>query len=391
MDRDLLRDIAEQYLVPFFSGARLQPDVVTSSPWDELVALRGPCAIAFKVEAEDNYRLVLARSQPFATPANNVVPEITVVKSFVSTLKPMVPVLNSELKPDLLAAFQRRIVAKAISTKEARETVLLSGIDQLIRWSTNLYEGASVSAAIGYKHKPQSADAPTLESLARHDFSAVLSNGHDTLLEFDFSGRFIAHVSLDAVDDLSPYCPIGQAAIAEWTIQHHQLRRVALCLNRLNEILVIRDKQLLFARRSGKWHFVTHEPIITQMGTPQNRDIRRAVYETCLDASFARTGACIGIVSSTHASNLQKIVKVDDLLSHQSTVKTQVIAKLIHKKKFQDLDRRLRRELTAIDGATIISNDGSLLAVGAILRIPGGSLGEGAGPPLRNLENSAWV
>jgi hypothetical protein len=94
MDRDLLKNIAEQYLVPFFPGARLQPDVLTSSQKDELVALKGPCAIAFKIEPEDDYRLVLTRSQPFATPAENVVPEITVVRSFVSALQPMVPVLD---------------------------------------------------------------------------------------------------------------------------------------------------------------------------------------------------------------------------------------------------------------------------------------------------------
>jgi hypothetical protein len=377
MDKDLLREISDQYLVPFFSGARLRPDAETSSSWDQLVAVIDPCSIAFKIDKEDDYRLVLTRPQAFATPDKDVVPESTIVKSFVSTLGPMAGVLDTELKPDLLTTFQRRVVAKAISTQEEREAVLLSGIDQLIRWSSNLYEGASISAAIGFKHLPQPADAPTLESLSRHDFSAVLSNGHDTLLEFDFSGRFVSHRQLNAEDDPSSYCPMGQAAIAEWTLAHAQRRRVALCLNRLNEILVLRDGKLLFARRSGKWHFITHEPIITQMGTPQDKGIRRAVYETCLDTSFARTGACLGIVSSSQASSLGRIVSADDLLSNKSTVKTKVVAKLLGAKKFQNLDRRLRRELAAIDGATIISNDGSVLAVGAILRIPGGSTGGG--------------
>lgn len=41
------------------------------------------------------------------------------------------------------------------------------------------------------------------------------------------------------------------------------------------------------------------------------------------------------------------------------------------------MDRRLRQELMAIDGATVLSHDGELLAVGAILKIPGGSTGGG--------------
>ena len=46
-------------------------------------------------------------------------------------------------------------------------------------------------------------------------------------------------------------------------------------------------------------------------------------------------------------------------------------------KTFQDLDRRLRQELVAIDGATLVDHKGTILAVGAILRIDGGSAGGG--------------
>lgn len=378
MDKDLLREIAEEYLVPLFSGAKLKPKTEKSRTSDNLVALRDPCSIAFKVDKSDTYRIVLTRSQKFAAETNeNVVPEIAVVKAFVAILGPMAPALSSDIKRDLLAMFQRRIVAKAIITQPEREPILLSGIDQLVRWSTNLYEGAAISAAIGFRHLPQKDNLLDLNALAAHDFSAVLSNGHDTILEFDFSGRFISHISKNTTERLSPFCPLGQTAIAEWTKGHSQRRRVALCLNRLNEILVIRDGKLLFARRSGKWHFITHEPIITQMGAPRNRTIRRAIYETCLDASFARTGACIGVVQNSQLSRLSKIVNRDDLLKARATIKTKAISKLLRKKKFQELDRRLRRELAAIDGATIIKNDGTLLAVGAILRIPGGSSGGG--------------
>ena len=50
---------------------------------------------------------------------------------------------------------------------------------------------------------------------------------------------------------------------------------------------------------------------------------------------------------------------------------------MIAGRRFQDLDRRLRQELLAIDGATLIDQEGELLAVGAILKIPGGSTGGG--------------
>ena len=40
---------------------------------------------------------------------------------------------------------------------------------------------------------------------------------------------------------------------------------------------------------------------------------------------------------------------------------------------FQDLDRVLRQEILAIDGATILRHDGTIVAVGAILNIESGS------------------
>ena len=164
-----------------------------------------------------------------------------------------------------------------------------------------------------------------------------------------------------------------QAGIANWTTIDE--RRIALTLNRVGEILVIRDEQLLFARRSGHWHFLTHEPVISQMVIPRrDRNIRIAIYETCLDASFARTGACIGVVGGAHAREWQILVDGADHIDLATTTKTRAISKMIRGRKFQNLDRQFRQELSAIDGATVLSHTGRLLA---ILRISGGSSGGG--------------
>ena len=46
-------------------------------------------------------------------------------------------------------------------------------------------------------------------------------------------------------------------------------------------------------------------------------------------------------------------------------------------KKFHELSRPLRQEILSMDGATIIFDDGTILAVGAILKINSGSDGGG--------------
>lgn len=149
-------------------------------------------------------------------------------------------------------------------------------------------------------------------------------------------------------------------------------------LNRTGEILVIQNGQLVFARRGGDWHFLTHEPVITQMKCPHNKEVRRAVYASCLDASFARTGACVGIMTSGNIRKLKAVApEPGDHIQTGSSVKAQLIRDIIGRKTFQELDRRLRHELLAIDGATILNHQGEILTVGAILRIKGGSSGGG--------------
>jgi hypothetical protein len=378
LDEGLLREISQEHLVPFFSGARLEEKSEPSARWDSRVAFRGPVSLAFKVSRRDNYRLILTRSQAFAQATGTIVPEIAVVRAFVDVIAPMANALGSSLKHDLLSTFTRRIVAKAMSTQQERESTILEGIDQLVRWSSRLYEGAPISAAIGFRHHPQGDDAPSLAEMSAHDFSAVLGNGHDTLLEFDFAGRFITHHALPASSQTSSYCPYRQTPIAEWTAEDRQRRRVALCLNRTGEILVFRDRNMMFSRRSGRWSFLTHSPVLTQMGTPQDMAIRRAIYETCLDASFARSGACIGVVSSSHMTELsQVVVNEDDRVSTNKSIKARSIKRMVGSDKFHKLDRRLRQELVAIDGATVVSHEGDLIAVGAILKIPGGSTSGG--------------
>ena len=51
--------------------------------------------------------------------------------------------------------------------------------------------------------------------------------------------------------------------------------------------------------------------------------------------------------------------------------------KVINGRKFYELDRKLRQELLSIDGATVINNEGEILAVGAIILIETGGFSGG--------------
>lgn len=373
MDESILREISERYLLPFFSGAVLAPKAVQSSPSESTVALIDPQTIRFKINRRDSYRLEIRRDQSFAK-SDDPAREQKVIEAFVSVVGEMCAELQGHLKDDLLSTFQRRVVARAIA-EPGQERELLTVIDQLAEWASRLYEGAPISSSIGIDPNGLGVSDTKFDDFSVNDFGAVLSNGFDTMLVFDSALNFIEQSTLTTTTTSAHTCPWRHTSVAEWTAKGDH--RMAIVLNRLGEILVFRGGQLLFARRSGTWHFLTHGPILGQMRVPKDRDIRAALYETALDASFARTGACLGVVSSGSAGSWEKVIAETDRLSLKSSAKSRALARVVAGRKFHKLDRTLRQELVAIDGATVISHEGEILAVGAILRIDGGSTGGG--------------
>lgn len=372
MNQQLLREIAEEFLEPLISGSRLDAGHSASKKGHACVAFKDPCQIEFKADRTDLYRLILRRSQPFKQDGAGRVSEKKVIEAFVEVVRTMADGLGTAYKADILAAFPRRVVAKALSDDLTKQDTILAALDQLALWAAQQYEGKPITAAVGFDPQLNGGSVP-LTQFAKEAFSSVLSNGFDTLLTCSFSGEVVGLETLAPPNPAPLFSPYRLGAVSEWA----QNGRIALVLNRIGEILVFQDSELRFARRSGRWHFLTHAPLITQMGGPDNMELRKAVYATCLDASFARTGACIGIVTSNHTKEWPKLaVSPEDHMGGPST-KAKALTAMVAGHKFHDLDRRLRQELVAIDGATLVDQTGALLAVGAILNIPGGSTGGG--------------
>lgn len=373
MDETLLREIAEAYLLPFFSGASIEETAEISKSADSTVAFVNPQTIGFKVNRTDTYRLKFRRDQPFAQKSDPA-RETKVIEAFVSGLARMSKELQGPLRDDLLSTFQRRVVAEA-AAEPGNSTELLAVIDQLALLATRLYEGKPIASAIGIDPTISGRKSLPLANISKHDFFAVLSNGYDTMLTLSKHLKFSGHLVLEPTPSAEGYYPWRHSAIAAWTKDIKG--RVAVVLNRIGEILVFRDGQLLFARRSGNWHFLTHGPIIRQMGVPKEEELRRAIYETALDASFARTGACIGVIASGSMRAAEEMIVDTDWLSKGLSDKAKAVACIVNGRKFSELDRPLRLELAAIDGTTVIDHQGNVIAVGAIPKIKGGSTSGG--------------
>lgn len=373
MNEDLLREISKEYLLPLFSGASLDASSERSNSSEATVAYLSPQKIGFKVNKSDTYRIIFRRDQPFAK-KKDPAREIRVVEAFSSILAEMNDELKGDLKGDLLSTFQRRLVARAVS-EESMEKNVLTLLDQMSSWSTRLYEGTPITGAIGIDPFAKTDTGIKFDLFASNDIGAVLSNGYNSMLAFDEGLSFIQHISLNHQVKTAPASPSMQSAISNWTADREG--RVAVALNGYGELLVFRDGQLLFSRRNGIWHFLTHSPILGQMAVPRDPKIRGAIYESILDASFGRRGACLGIVGSGQRESWHSLVSEFDRLDLRISEKTKALGAVIQKRPFHELNRTLREELLSIDGATLLDHRGNVLAVGAVVRIS--NTGDGGG------------
>ncbi len=369
------RSIVSEHLLPFFPGASIERRAEPAAGQRQLVARRNQCRIAIKPSQQSAYRLVIARSQPFAADQDAAVTEFKVMSSFADLFSQFPERTTAEHRADLLDAAKRRVIAKSVCTRVSQEAAVLMALDQFAAWATRSYEGRPISAAIGFVARPSNSSVH-LDKIRREDFCAVLSNGTDTMLLSDYDGMVKGYAPLPRPRVAPTFAPYRHAAIAHWA----KSGRIAMALNRSGEILIFRDQQLIFVKRRGDWSFLAHTPALTQMKAPKNNPrLRRAIYESALDASFARTGAAIGLVTSANLRTRWKRIatKKGDYLRPAVSPKTKALRAMIGRKHFNSLDRRFRQELLAIDGATLMSHRGRVLAVGAILRIKGGSSGGG--------------
>lgn len=366
MEHERLLSIAQEHLCPLIPGTWLA-GAVPSTRQERLVARPEPRSLAFKVHRSDGYRLILRRGETFGPTAQRI------VRSFVEVLDEIEPALSTAFESDVLRTLQEKVLARAIAGP--MHDAMFSAYDRLQVWADRSYEGRPVSAALGFDPEATGSDL-TLDELSSLEFAAVLSNGIDTLVWVDAGGRVVGHECLDPPEgpaDVPPFAPYSQAALAAWAVDG----RVVLALTEQGDILVFKDRQLQFAKRYGRWHFLTHRPFVTRMPVPRSPAVRRAIYESCLDASFSHWGACVGVVTTGRAAQFRDVVMPEDRLSDRRSLKSRALRRLIAGRSFAELDRRFRLELLSIDGATVLDQRGRVLAVGAILKIPGGSTGGG--------------
>lgn len=411
MDKNEFYDIVKKLIVPLFTGSFLAGEEESSSR-DLEVALGKANSVLLKPTKLDDYRLILKRGQAFKSF------EVEIIRSIIHELGE----ISSFNIPDktYLQKLQNMAIEKALveSITENGSDTVLGIINGLEKWSARTYEGSTVKLGIlvNMGTSIDGANSVHYTDVIGSDFFALFTDGMSTFIEFDKNGSLMNYINLKrtkTVPTISPYIFDRLARVCND-------KRIGIVLTEKGDILIFYSHQLIFAKRNGNWCVYSHDEVIRLLYNNVSytaKQIRRAIYNTALDCSFSYKGACLvyinkdktmqalnhidaaDIISEPHfemkkqlelaeaeklynLGNAKAIIEkfslpYEEFLSKNHYTKTMAIRKIVAGKKLFELDRKLVEEMTSVDGATIVDFDGTIIAVGAIIKIEAGSRGGG--------------
>lgn len=406
MEKPQFVEFLKENILPIFTGSEISGEE-ESSPRDALVAQGVGGSILVKFRKSDNYRVIIKRIQPFKAF------EVSLIKSIITEL---ITLYNQNLGTEYYNSLQEFVIEKAVSQSVSQQSyqTLLDIFTQLKVWGRRTYEGQRIRFGflVSTKKAPKGINSSLhIKNFMNYDFSALVSNGVDTCVELSADGFVMGYTDVPKSGNLNLFAPYEFLGMAKLTHGN----KVGVSLDNNGDILVFHDRTLIFAKRNGEWIRFSHEEIVDRLcerATEGDFETRKAMYLSALDTSFARTGGAIVHLNKSEEEavirhvdsadimleeyylvkcnqNIQlsffssiddevsNIMPYEEFLRSPNCTKTVNLRRIVAGRKFSELSRKLRQELLSIDGATILDNNGKILAAGAIIMIEAGSVGGG--------------
>jgi len=197
----------------------------------------------------------------------------------------------------------------------------------------------------------------------------------------DWWGHLTDHEWAPTVIDKTILAPLRLVHVAKWISK----ARTAVALDAEGKIVVFHDKKLAFPKRQASWRYFASETIVTPLAgrAPVKvsiQQVREAMRGTSLggNAPATKDARHVGTTQQDgHPTDAGGVAEDVALASCPSRKIARLRRALGHKPYPHDLDTALRQEIEALDGATVLTLDGEVLAARAILLIRNGHSGNG--------------
>lgn len=307
-------------------------------------------------------------------------------------------------------------ICEWITQTEEDAVVLHTVIAQIINWSCRTYEGKKVpfGIVIDFNQEANDNNADYL-SFLNNDSSAVFTDGVFSGILLDKNGRVLSFITRNTIvhsnnNGKQIFVPYQFEDIAKHCLGF----TIGIIALKNGEIILIKDQAIVFAKRGSKWIYFNWEcvyhnlrPYFLKDSSLSESDIYdrcQQLYCTMLDVSFAHSGGCIALIipDKENSKEIKNIIKERiDLccqgefpngISAESKEKMTIMSYLLsyHNSRMQsffDIERVLRKEIIGLDGATVISLNGSFYCAGSIVSVTSGSSGGGRTAAAKKLSN----
>ena len=406
MTKENFYNLVSDLILPLFTGSQIIGEEESSSR-DSEVAQGSSGTVLVKPYKAEEYRLILKRIQPFKTS------DVQLIKSIILELVKISEfgIEEDEYITRLQTTAIERSICHAVSEKSS--STLLGVLNKISSWSNRTYEGKRTCFGIIINELDRAENQNTnlhYSNIMNKDFFALLSDGRKSCVELDVEGYIKNYKILERLRTVPTACPFGYTEISKYCNDS----KIGVVLDDGGDLLIFKNHELVFAKRKGIWVSYCHDEIIQLLSNRTShtmKEIRKAIYLTALDCSFSNTGGCIVYINKDKSQSALNYVDINDVISEshyymkkeqplveatrhspnepiqdytfeefmarEACTKSNTLKTIINGKKFHELSRKFREEMVAMDGATIVDYDGTIIAAGAIVKIEAGSSGGG--------------
>ena len=311
MGKEEFYDVVSKLIVPLFTGSVLAGEI-ESSQRDMEVALGAGNSVLLKPSKIDDYRIVLKRGQAFKSF------EVNLLRSIIRELY-KISLLNIQ-DALYLRNLQNMAIEKALveSLTESGSSTILGIINGLEKWGSRTYEGSTVKLGImvNLVQNADSINQVNYSQILNSDFFALFTDGISSFIEFDKTGYLLGYLNIKNPKSVPTICPYVFDKVARMCND----KRVGIVLTEKGDILIFYSRQLVFAKRNGLWCVYSHEEIIRLLYNNVSytaKTIRRAIYNSALDCSFAYKGACLVYINKDKTKQALSHINAADIISEE--------------------------------------------------------------------------
>ena len=289
MEKTEFYKVVNKLILPLFTGSFIDGEE-ESSTRDSEVAFGKRNSLLIKPSKLDEYRLILKRGQPFQNFEVNLLRSILNEIDKISALG-----LDDE---SYVSVLQNNAIEKSIcaSISDSETAIIMFGIiTELEKWAARTYEGKKIAIGIIINTSIDTSEQPetiSYSDIMAKDYFALLSDSIDSYIEFVKKGNLAGYVQMERVKKVPNIAPYEFEKVARYCNE----KRIGIVLTQNGDFLIFKNRELLFSKRMGTWNIYSHEEVIQLLSNRGNyslKDIRRSVYYTALDTSFAYSGGCI--------------------------------------------------------------------------------------------------